>query len=239
MSGSVSPFHPPLMFIRSRRFFLIFGVVICIANLWIFYALARDVTTNGPIVQFDKTFEISLRVSAVPIGTKIFRRVTLLGQQGVVVLGVIVGVFLVVRKRWIHVGLWGFTLIGSELLNLWLKAVISRPAPGVDDPVLTPPDFSFPSGHAMLTLIAYGMLTYFLWREQPTWRVRLTMLVGVIALALLVGFSRLYLDTHYFSDVLGGFALGVAWLSLCILCAEVIRMRPDRNLTRPDIQVGM
>jgi len=49
------------------------------------------------------------------------------------------------------------------------------------------------------------------------------MIITAFIAALLVGFGRLYLGTNYFSDVMGGFAVGILWLAVCISASELYR----------------
>lgn len=87
--------------------------------------------------------------------------------------------------------------------------------------------FSFPSGHSSGSVVAYGMLAYLSLRLLPV-RWHLPSLLAMVALALTVGASRLFLGVHFASDVMAGFASGIAWLALCITSIEYIRWR-DRQ----------
>ena len=94
-------------------------------------------------------------------------------------------------------------------------------------PLLTARGWSFPSGHAMGSLVAYGMLAYLLLRETHLGRhQRMLVIISAALLVLLIGLSRLYLGVHYFSDVIGGYAAGVVWLAACISGLEIVRRRP-------------
>jgi undecaprenyl-diphosphatase len=73
--------------------------------------------------------------------------------------------------------------------------------------------FSFPSGHATTAMMVYGFLAFLLARGRPRhWRALLLSLAGVLIVA--IGLSRLYLGMHWLSDVVAGFALGLAWITL-------------------------
>ncbi len=79
----------------------------------------------------------------------------------------------------------------------------------------------------MGSLIGYGMLAYVLVVLVVQRRaLRVGVVVGAAVLIVAVGLSRLYLGVHYFSDVVGGYAAGVLWLSACISGIEVARRRP-------------
>jgi membrane-associated phospholipid phosphatase len=91
--------------------------------------------------------------------------------------------------------------------------------------------YSFPSGHAMESLVAYAMLAYFAVLALRTWEARVGVVCGAALLVVLIGFSRMYLGVHYLSDVLAGYAAGTVWLSALITGAETIRR--GRMETKP------
>jgi undecaprenyl-diphosphatase len=91
--------------------------------------------------------------------------------------------------------------------------------------------YGFPSGHAMQAVIIYGMLAYFGVLAVQSGRARVAIVLGGMFLVLLIGFSRIYLGVHYFSDVIGGYAAGGVLLSAFIICTETIRRRNTRKPT--------
>jgi undecaprenyl-diphosphatase len=111
------------------------------------------------------------------------------------------------------------------VLNQLLKEVFARPRPYFEHPLALETSYSFPSGHATMSLICYGMLAYFAVLALRTWRAKTAVVFGAAFLVLLIGFSRIYLGVHYFSDVIGGFASAGAWLSVLITGSETIRRR--------------
>src|SRR2546422_3373483 len=101
---------------------------------------------------------------------------------------------------------------------------IRRPRPPYAAAFLHHYSWSFPSGHAMGSLIGYGMLAYVLavlWIHRRS--AQISVVLGAALLILAIGLSRLYLGVHYFSDVMGGYAAGLLWLSACISGLEVAR----------------
>jgi membrane-associated phospholipid phosphatase len=75
-------------------------------------------------------------------------------------------------------------------------------------------------------VVAYGMLAYLAQRLAPP-RWRRASLLAAAAVAFTTGSSRVFLQVHYASDVLAGFASGLAWLALCVLACEALRLRPQ------------
>src|SRR5438876_380376 len=119
---------------------------------------------------------------------------------------------------------WLAAFAGGGLLDVVLKLLIRRPRPPGAAAFLQHFSWSFPSGHAMASLIGYGMLAYvltLLWIHRRS--AQIAVVLGAALLIIAIGFSRLYLGVHYFSDVVGGYAAGVLWLSACISGLEVAR----------------
>ena len=103
------------------------------------------------------------------------------------------------------------------LLNNASKAVVDRHRPGeaLRDEAVHERNASYPSGHAMGSIIGYGTLAYvgvILLRRRAA---KAVMVAVVMLLVLAIGWSRIYLRAHWLSDVIGGFALGGFWLTLC------------------------
>ena len=82
--------------------------------------------------------------------------------------------------------------------------------------------FSFPSGHSSASVVAWGMLAYLLLHLVPH-RWQLPVLMACAATAFTVGCSRIFLRVHFASDVVAGFASGLAWLAVCIVSVELTR----------------
>jgi membrane-associated phospholipid phosphatase len=117
---------------------------------------------------------------------------------------------------------WVFAVIGNALLNLTLKAVFARVRPVHDHGLVYEPGYGFPSGHTSGSVVAYGMLAYVLVRLLPP-RWHLPVVLVATALSFATGCSRLFLQVHFASDVIAGFASGLAWLVVCITSVEALR----------------
>ena len=104
-----------------------------------------------------------------------------------------------------------FTSVATSLVNLALKGWFARARPGAEAlPLYEEPYYSFPSGHAMISLVIYGFLIYLAWRHR-FWLPWTLFLVGLI---VTIGVTRIYLAVHYPGDVLAGFVAG--WPCLCL-----------------------
>jgi undecaprenyl-diphosphatase len=114
------------------------------------------------------------------------------------------------------------TAAGGGVLTTVVKLVVDRPRPVVDHPVATAFGDSFPSGHALGSVVVYGaLLLVFL---PLVHRARRRLVVrGTALVVLAVGASRLLLGVHFLSDVVGGWLLGGAWLLGAVVAFEAWR----------------
>ena len=211
------------------------GVAIGIVALCTLGAITEDVVNHDPLTQFDTTVLESLHRRATPLGLTVFDAVSRLGSPAAMTVLALGGILLLAaRRQWIVLGGWVVAFSGAGLIDHWLKAAIHRPRPPYATALLQHSSWSFPSGHAMGSLVGFGMLAYVLLLIGPrTRRFRLLIVTGLALLILAIGVSRLYLGVHYFSDVVGGYAAGLLWLSACVSAVELARrwQRHRRVLT--------
>lgn len=158
-----------------------------------------------------------------PMRTTIATGITRLADfEAQVLVSVAVVLILMVLKKW-RIGLWyGLTvLIGSGFINGGVKALYQRARPTDIEHLIEQGGYAFPSGHSMGSMIVYGGILFLLIRylsskrQNYTWlKWGMSLLIGLMILS--IGLSRIYLGVHYPSDVIAGFSLGFAWLSLSI-----------------------
>ena len=209
---------------------LTLGLAAAAGCLWLFGGLAEDVLTNDPLVRYDRAIADYLHSLANPHLTTFFLIVTALGSiETVALVGVVVAAILARRRQWLYLWTWAVAVGGSAVLNRLIKELFARPRPFFEHPLLQETSYSFPSGHAMESFVVYGMLAYFAVLALRSWRARTAVVFGAALLVILIGFSRMYLGVHYFSDVVAGYAAGGVWLSALITGAETIRRSKSRS----------
>jgi membrane-associated phospholipid phosphatase len=214
---------------------LTIGLLAAAGCLWFFSDLAEDLVERDSIVVVDQAVAVILRYLATPTLTTFFFAITMMGSVELfALLGLIVTVTYGWQRRWLHVGTWLSALGGAALLNQLLKVLFARPRPTLSDPLLLESGYSFPSGHAMGSLILYGVLAYFAVIALSNRGARAVVILAATLLVLLIGFSRMYLGVHYVSDVVAGYAAGGVWLSALITGMETIRRRKLKTSTKQD-----
>ena len=126
----------------------------------------------------------------------------------------VIGVVLVRKRSYYRLIALTTLVLGGNLLNYGLKFLIHRDRPTFEDPLLTLPSYSFPSGHAMASTVFYGFVIGCVLTMTPQ-RHKAATAAGILMIAL-VCLSRVYLGVHYLSDVLGGILEAVAWSTLAL-----------------------
>jgi membrane-associated phospholipid phosphatase len=208
---------------------LILGLLILSAGGWAFGALAEEVAEDD--TGLDNRIADELHEHATRPLTEFFEAVTTLGN-GIVLAGVAaIAAYLLARRRYYaEAVLMVLAYVGAEVLSYSLKLAFRRDRPFFTDPLATVSTYSFPSGHATVSVAVYGALCLVLLRRL-TGPARVVCLAATVLLVSLIGFSRLYLGVHFLSDVLAGFSVGLAWLALCVVVLDLHHRRRSRLQT--------
>jgi len=149
-----------------------------------------------------------------PLLNTIMIGITHLGGVMMIIFGIIVVIFLLLKKYGSNAFLFTTIVGGSVLLDTILKNIFQRARPQYY-PLVIEKDFSFPSGHAMNSLVFYLALSYLYFHISKNKKRSFLMVFSSLILVLLVGISRVYLGVHYPSDIIGGYFFGALWLLCC------------------------
>lgn len=122
-------------------------------------------------------------------------------------------------SRWVSV-YFLVNMLGISALTKLLKLLFERKRPEVLDQY-DGTGFSFPSGHSTGSLVFYGFIIYVITISHlgRKWKWIINISLGLFIFS--IGFSRVYLGVHYFTDILAGFSFGLAWLFICISALEI------------------
>jgi len=192
-----------------------------------------------PLLRLDRSVAAGLNDLVAPHAAVVraLTTITAAGGRGFLIpLVVMVIVLLLIRRRPRAAIYLAVTGIGAMLLDPSLKALVGRVRPVVAEPIAVGGGNSFPSGHTLGATVVYGMLALvFLSLARGWWR---GWLIGLAAaLAVLVGLTRLALGVHYLSDVLAGWLLGLAWISVTAYAFRVWRREAGRPT--PPLTAGL
>jgi undecaprenyl-diphosphatase len=202
----VKGFHGPVLA------FLLIGLLG--ASAVAFFAFWARVVTRGMTTPLDEFVLRWFAAHRTPLLNSIMVQVTSLGNPTtLLVLLAVSSLFLWLTQHRYSVYLLLIGILGGTIINTALKFFFHRQRPSVVQWVTQVSSQSFPSGHAMMSLIAYGSIAYLVGRLEPTRAMRVTTWVFTVIIILAIGISRVYLGVHYPSDVIAGYVGGLAWLS--------------------------
>jgi undecaprenyl-diphosphatase len=213
---------------------VLFGVIS--GGAFLFFTLASEVL-EGETRRIDEAILLSLRQAgdpSLPIGPgwvgHAVRDITSLGGTTVLILVTLItiGYLLLAQRRRLAILLF-LSVAGGWLISHALKLGVARPRPDIVGHLTEVNDFSFPSGHAMLSAVTYLTIAATLSQTQDRSAVRLYIISVAILLSLLIGLSRVYLGVHYPTDVLAGWCAGAVWATLCWLVGRWCLRGTTRN----------
>jgi membrane-associated phospholipid phosphatase len=208
---------------RLRRLGLpLLGALLALAlSLWAFGAIVDEQILEGE-TRTDERLAVWLHGRATEPLTDVFRAITRLGNFITLFAVTLVAVVIFWRRRErIDAAFVALAALGAQVLSTGMKLGFRRDRPFFPDPLATESTFSFPSGHALVSLAVYGSIALVLARRLSSHIERALLLGATALLVIAIGFSRLYLGVHFLSDVLAGYAAGAAWLAFLYVVLEV------------------
>ena len=126
---------------------------------------------------------------------------------GVFPVASVIGLVLLLRRRWRSLTYLLTTLFGSIIINRTAKVLLHRVRPHLWSSPAPELDYGFPSGHAMSSMTLVAALVILSWNSR--WRFPVWLIGSVFVLS--IGWTRLYLGVHYPSDILAGWMVSIAW----------------------------
>jgi membrane-associated phospholipid phosphatase len=161
---------------------------------------------------------------ANPALDRLMLSITSLGDPEFVVIIIVVSAgWLLWQRRLSEVKILILACTGALVLNQGMKIIFSRPRPTLWPSLLHETSFGFPSGHAIGSIVLYGLLAYFYAVYRPH-HAKGIYLLSILFIGL-IGFSRLYLGVHYPTDIIAGYITGWLWLMVCIGLLKLQKIR--------------
>jgi undecaprenyl-diphosphatase len=215
--------------VKSLKLFTLEIIVLIFSfflALTVFIIIARTIVSHK-IYHFDERAFSYLDTHINPKNTGIMEFFTFLGTHWFLIPAnlILSAWFLFVeKKRWLSIKIPAIAL-SSVLLMAILKFTFERARP--DNPVILATGYSFPSGHALMSVTFYGLIIYIVFEKFKTLLPKVLIAVFFISLIFIIGCSRVYLRVHYASDVIAGFSVGFMWLILSLAVINYLENRQD------------
>ncbi|MGQ0737970.1 MAG: phosphatase PAP2 family protein [Bacteroidota bacterium] len=208
--------------IYPAAYWLLPVLLLLLADIWLVFISKNNIPD-------EKIFQlIAPHISEA--GTSFMKKITFLGHHSFLIPAnlSLISYFLCWKK-----GKTSWRIAVAALSSLGLMSLLKnlfqrqRPANPLVEGIT---NFGFPSGHAFMSVVFYGLLVWLAIKYIRNNPARITVIVLSLLLILLIGFSRIYLRVHYATDVVGGVAIGTCWLFFCLWLTEKISNRPKPSL---------
>ena len=196
---------------------LVGGMAASLASVFVFGKLSEELWEKEAMA-LDSDVVALARATRSSAGDRLFSAITATGEPWA-----LASTFGAVELRWLatrrqaDAATLALAVVAGGALNQVLKLFFRRDRPPLKLRRAHASSYSFPSGHAMMTLATYGTLAYLITRRAtltghplraPIWGL-------TFVYCALVGWSRVYLEVHYPTDVLGAWAAGTVWVTTC------------------------
>lgn len=200
------------------------ALVATVLALWAFLGVVDSVTEQDDLFRFDAGAHAAVYAFVGPSREGLVWAVTWLGNNATLIafVALTAAALLAARRRDLAFRVVLASGVGG-LVELGLKSLFHRARPL--EQVVSAQGFSLPSGHAFASTVFYGMLVYLVWRlTDRAWARALSAAMGLVVVGA-VGLSRVYLNVHFLTDVVAGWAAGTAWLVAVLVVVHVAEYR--------------
>jgi membrane-associated phospholipid phosphatase len=206
-----------LALLRQTGVYIVVGLGGALLLLYLFAELTEDLLRNE-FTSLDDNIELWVHGFANPVFDLVFNFFTTLGGTwGIAIITGLGFLFLVWRQHFYSAIFLALSVLGGLLINFVLKELFQRPRPELwESTFARPTSFSFPSGHATLSLCLFGMLTWVFFHLLKSRRLKVFLAILMAFTIIMVGLSRIYFGVHYPTDVIGGYLSGGFWLTLLV-----------------------
>ena len=202
------------------------GLVICLLIIYLLAKLSEEVWEKEAFA-FDKTILLWIHQFANPTWDNIMLNITKLGNPTTVVTIAIITFAILWLKRYRQEAkIFAIHALGGAILSYGLKLSFSKQRPQLWQQLITETSYSYPSGHALGSMVIYGFLAYLLASHY----IKFAKIIYTLAVILIgaIGLSRLYLGVHWPTDVIAGYGVGYLWLMFSIIMLKLQKSRHAR-----------
>lgn len=197
-----------------------------------FLDLVESLQQNNPrMQQMDQAVHHAARYYRDDPVTVVFTFATIIGTPvGLGIITMLAAGYAAYKRQYRWIGYLFITAVGGGILNLMLKDFFARERPLLSEALRGAHGYSFPSGHAMGSMVVFSALSYVAFRALPTWRARSLAIAAAFTSIVVICASRIYLGVHWISDIAAGVSAGALWTAATTTAYETFRrLRRVRN----------
>lgn len=201
----------------------------------IFGGLTYNLFTHGPLLAWDAALANTLPAIGLQhpaILKPIMAAGFYMGKEVIMVLDILLAFYFIYKKYWQELAMVTIGWLGSALLFYTLSTFIDRARPPTMIWIIVSIP-GFPSGHAVATVTFYGLLAYLLVPQIKSSFWKVVVVGGAFLIIGFIGFSRIFTGGHYLTDILSGYAVGIAWSAAVYTLIELyFQKRRTQNVKK-------
>jgi undecaprenyl-diphosphatase len=209
------------------------GLTMVFLGIALFGVMAINLQSTGPLIQTDIQVATDIHTGALqslPFSRDVMIFGFYLGEQGIIALGVLMGLYFLLKRLWAELSMIVIAWAGEGSIWLALSAHFNRPRPVFDVAIwhqMTTP--GFPSGHAFSAVMCFGLIAYLLVPKIRSHFGKTLLIISTLVIVVYIGYSRLFIGDHYLTDVLAGYGLGIAWTGFVYTSVELVASRREND----------
>jgi undecaprenyl-diphosphatase len=211
------------------------GLLMFLFGGLLFGALYYNLRVQGPLLQWDRALATALPAIGLQNPTTlkpIMDAGYYLGGWGVIIISILFGIYFIAKRYWRELAMLAVGMGGESLLFLVLSNLIGRVRPPTQIWIILKIP-GFPSGHTMASVVLFGFLAYLLVPKMQSAFGKGFVVVLAILIMLFIGFTRVFTAAHYLTDVVAGYAMGIAWSGAVYTLVEIyFKKRQSQNVKR-------
>ncbi|MFS0671938.1 phosphatase PAP2 family protein [Ornithinibacillus sp. 179-J 7C1 HS] len=199
-------------------------VMLVIIGIWIIKVMSGDIPyldqwTRALVNTFPDTYIYTF-----------FRGVTNLGSESFMYpfTAIVAAILIILFRNWLPGVLFGLGIYATHQVNKLIKYLVARERPTILEEANAIGE-SFPSGHAMIPIVCYGLLAYFLTQKLKSTSAVLFVQIFFGLLVFCIGISRYVINVHYLTDIVAGFVFGYLCLLVLITLYEKLQKIISRS----------
>ena len=208
------------------------GMLMFLFGGLVFGALSYNLVAQGPLLAWDKALATTLPAIGLKNPTilkPLMDAGYYLGSWVLTAIGLLFGLYFIVKRYWEELAMLAIAMAGEALLFYTISNFVGRARPPNQIWIILHIP-GFPSGHAMAAVVLFGFLAYLLAPKMHSAFGKVFVVATALLIILFIGFTRVFTAAHYLTDVLAGYALGLAWSGAVYTLIEVYYKR-KRNLS--------
>ncbi|MDM5192636.1 phosphatase PAP2 family protein [Bacillus hominis] len=206
--------------------------LMCIVLLFVLFSIIAWRIHVGGVTMMDTYVQGMVKGLQTESSLTFFSYFTKLGSEIGIITTLVISLLVFWKKRYYAAMIvYPVGILVTHLVNKGIKEIVKRDRPSLNE-ALDALGYSFPSGHAMLSIMTFGFLTYIIAANLKSIAGKCGITISMGILIILIGLSRVILNVHYPTDILAGYCAGGILLIIAIYCHRLLTERLGLNNER-------